>query len=82
MALASDKKVIEDTPGEMVKQMRLMMNQTLDMLVSLVDEIENAADFSAAQTALTNTVQPLVGQLRKIVTTLERPAAPAIPTVD
>jgi hypothetical protein len=75
MALGSDKKIIEDTPSEIVLQTRLELNKLLDSVDALV-EATQLADFATmkAAAALIDTTT-----LRKIVATIERPPAPTGP---
>ncbi len=76
MALAPPITVPEDTPSEVVRLSRLELNKVLVALESLATEIEDAASFGDAQTAIGATVQPLIEALNKILVRSERPAAP------
>lgn len=76
MALGTSHKVTEDTPSEMVRLTRKELNKLMDVVESLATEIEGAANIGAAQTAITDVVQPLIAELRKVLATHERPAAP------
>ncbi len=77
MALGADNKIIEDTPSEMVRVSRLELNKVLDTLDTLIDGIANAAD-AAAIIAVAAAIDTTT--LRKVVATIERPAAPANPS--
>lgn len=81
MALGTTRTIVEDLGSDEVRFVRLAMNNIADALESLADELEGAASFAAAQTAITNTVQPLVAEIRKVVASLERPLPPEAPAV-
>jgi hypothetical protein len=76
MTLGTDRKVVEDTGSEIVRLTRLELNKVLDAVDGLVaaSQLADFAAFKAAAAAIDTT------DLRKLVASVERPAAPANPT--
>ena len=80
MALGPPCEVVEDTPSEIVRVSRLELNKVMTALDTLATELEGAASFGDAQTAITNTLVPLLVELRQVLVSYnERPAPPKAP---
>lgn len=73
--LGSDKKIIEDTPSEIVRSVRTALNEVMDAVISITNAAVtdgNAFQSNVAALDFTN--------LRKVIATLERPTPPQNPT--